>query len=178
MQAAILAALLAFDYPGKIGMAVSAQGKTCLYIDNASLAEGTRVSLVSVGPPQAVSEAEVLRKADSACRALPGSGSSRHRYAIRVTKGSIEPGQPMFAVAGFRGPFEKRGGLVSADLEGDGTREFFRSCASSEGLHLTVWSGAPLSGTLRWHDYYYAGYDLEANCTPREVRGPSRLRLR
>lgn len=172
IQAAILAALLAFDYSGRIGVAVASPGNACLYIDNGSLAPGTRVSLVSIGAPQAVSEAEVLRKADAACRALPGNESDRHRYAIRVTKGNLEPGQPIFAVVGFRGRFEKRGGLLSADLDGDGTREFFRSCASAEGLHLTVWSGAPLSGTLKWHDYYYAGYDLEANCTPREVAAP------
>ncbi len=172
----ILALLVAFNYAGGIGIAVVARGNACLHIDNAS--PGTRVSLVSIGPPQAVSEAEVVGKASSACPALPGSASDRHRYAIRVTKGNVEPAQPMFAIAGFTGRFETRGGTVAADLDGDGKREFFRSCASAEGLHLTVWSGAPLSGTPKWHDYYYAGYDLEANCTPEETTAPSRSRLR
>ena len=54
----------------------------------------------------------------------------------------------------------------SRDLDYDGTPERFRSCASAEGLHLTVWTGE----LRRWHRYHYLGYDTEANCTPAETR--------
>jgi hypothetical protein len=55
-------------------------------------------------------------------------------------------------------------GKVQVDLDGDGRREFFRDCTSNEGIHLTVWSGKPLSGKRRWHFYYYLGYDVVPSC--------------
>jgi hypothetical protein len=65
--------------------------------------------------------------------------------------------------------------LVRADVDGDGLLELVRSCASSEGLHLTLWTVrrpgvVPDSGeTPRWHDYHPLGYDVEPNCTARET---------
>jgi hypothetical protein len=50
------------------------------------------------------------------------------------------------------------------DIDNDGTPESYRTCASSEGLHLTVWAGEPLRSRRVWHHYYYLGYDLEPNC--------------
>jgi hypothetical protein len=50
---------------------------------------------------------------------------------------------------------------VRADLDGDGIVESFRACLSSEGLHLTVWSGLPLEGERRWHRYHYLGFELD-----------------
>jgi hypothetical protein len=64
---------------------------------------------------------------------------------------------------------------VRADLDGDGHLELVRSCASSEGLHLTLWTVtrpgvAPDSGeTPRWHAYFPLGYDVEPDCTARET---------
>jgi hypothetical protein len=50
------------------------------------------------------------------------------------------------------------------DLNGDGRAEGFRSCASGEGLHLTVWHGEPLTTSRLWHGYFHLGYDTEADC--------------
>jgi hypothetical protein len=64
-------------------------------------------------------------------------------------------------------------GLAAAgampDLNGDGTAEGFRSCASGEGLHLTVWYGEPLTTSRLWHGYYYLGYDSEADCDAKDL---------
>jgi hypothetical protein len=54
------------------------------------------------------------------------------------------------------------------DLDGDGVSEGFRSCASAEGLHLTVWSDGPLAGLRLWHAYVYLGYDVEPDCEAKE----------
>jgi hypothetical protein len=67
--------------------------------------------------------------------------------------------------------FEVIGGVAAADLDGDGQREFIRSCTSAEGVHLNVWSGAPVSGPRRWHAYHYVGYDMVPSCTPGEIGG-------
>jgi len=62
------------------------------------------------------------------------------------------------------------GDVVQAELDGVEPAETFRACASTEGAHLTIWSGAPLVGQRRWHAYYYAGYDTETDCTPGDFR--------
>ena len=55
------------------------------------------------------------------------------------------------------------------DLNGDGRAEGFRSCASGEGLHLTVWYGEPLTTSRLWHGYFYLGYDTEADCDAKDL---------
>ena len=62
---------------------------------------------------------------------------------------------------------------MSADLDGDGRLESFHSCSSHEGIHLTIWTGAPPEGERRWHRYVHLDMDLEPSCTEAESR-PSR----
>ena len=57
---------------------------------------------------------------------------------------------------------------VRLDLDGNGTPEGFRTCASGEGLHMTVWYGDPLSTARLWHGYFYLGYDTEADCATQD----------
>src|SRR5262245_35213730 len=54
------------------------------------------------------------------------------------------------------------------DLDGNGTPEGFRSCASGEGLHLTVWYAEPLTTARLWHGYVYLGYDTESDCDEKD----------
>ena len=122
-----------------------------------------------VQAPQSIAEAEVLRPADSACLNPDESDHDLHRYEIRMRKGSLEPSALAIAVFASSRPFVKHGDSVNADVDGDGVPESFRSCASSDGLHLTVWSGKPLEGRRRWHQYYYLGYDVEADCTAKDI---------
>jgi hypothetical protein len=55
---------------------------------------------------------------------------------------------------------------IAADIDRDGAPEVFKACTSSEGVHLTIWSGAE----RRWHAYHYLGYDVEPSCTEGETR--------
>jgi len=55
------------------------------------------------------------------------------------------------------------------DLDGDGRFESFMSCTSSEGVHLTVWSGPVNDGTRLWHRYVYLGSDTEPTCSAAEM---------
>jgi hypothetical protein len=61
-------------------------------------------------------------------------------------------------------------GLARGDLDGDGRREYFRQCTSGEGIHLSVWTGKPLTGRRRWQAYFYLGYDVESTCTTRDTK--------
>ncbi|OGR10171.1 MAG: hypothetical protein A2341_06045 [Deltaproteobacteria bacterium RIFOXYB12_FULL_58_9] len=59
-------------------------------------------------------------------------------------------------------------GVTGVDLDGDGVHEVFASCATGEGLHLTVWSGPVAASKRLWHSYYYLGYDTEPTCSEAE----------
>jgi hypothetical protein len=62
------------------------------------------------------------------------------------------------------------GGAVSLDVGKQYPNVRVRTCTSSEGLHLTLWSGQPLKGRRLWHAYYYLGYDVEPSCRPEDYR--------
>lgn len=60
-------------------------------------------------------------------------------------------------------------GYLEIDLIGGGTPETLRACTSQEGIHFTVWEGAPLRGKLLHHEYQPLGIDLVPECTPAEM---------
>jgi hypothetical protein len=154
----------------RLGVAVQKSGTFCLYTHNADLASGSPLILVLLSPPQSTTKAEVVRPAPPNCSSIDTSDPDLKSYEIRSTGEAPLPATPSIAVSGFSGRFQTRGKHVTADINQDGQPEFFRSCASSDGLHLTVWSGKPLRGKRRWHQYCYLGYDVEPNCTPAETR--------
>lgn len=158
-----------FSYPTQIGIVVKKSAQTCLAITNPALSPGSSLDAVSAEPPQTIAKVEVQAKAPDACKDMTAAEVLGELYAVRIVKGDLPSSTPAFAIYGYSGQFEKSGGSVAADLNSDGKKEYFRSCASTEGLHLTVWVGKPLDGTRKWHEYYYLGYDTEADCTPLDV---------
>ena len=52
-----------------------------------------------------------------------------------------------------------------------GYMESYRTCTSSEGLHLTAWSGEQLRSWRLWRYYYYLGYDTEPTCKEADYAG-------
>ena len=71
-----------------------------------------------------------------------------------------------FAVRARPEEFRRVDGHVEVDLDRDGVAERFFTCASYEGVHLTVWSGEPMNSEERWHRYYYVPYSTEPTCFP------------
>ena len=113
-------------------------------------------------------EARITGRAGKSCVSVDTSDATikaLNLYELRA----VELREPAFAIYQFAGTFTKKDNLISADLDGDGQAEFFRACTSSEGVHFTIWSGRPLEGRLRWHQYYYLGYDVEPDCTDKDV---------
>jgi hypothetical protein len=164
----------AFDYRNNVGIAVATPDRSCLDI-RTTLAAGQRIQFVSSAAPQTIGELEITRQSDKTCAErdknktdLNDSGISH--YEIRVVRGSVEKSVPAFALANFRGTLTVTPLGVTGDLDGNGNAEFFRSCTSSEGVHLTIWTGKPVEGKRRWHAYYYLGYDVDPNCTAAETK--------
>lgn len=159
-----------FTYRTDIGIALNTAGGPCVDMPNRSLDTGQRIRLVTTSLPQATSEAEVIRRIDQPCAPATQSEPGVAHYRIRVLRDSLETGAPAFAIANFNGAFTVSADGVTADLEGDGSPELFRACTSTEGVHLTVWTGTPPQGTRRWHRYFYLGYDVDPTCSEAETR--------
>jgi len=173
LTACELRELRPFTYRTDIGIAVNTPGGACLYMPNRSLDTGQRIRLVKTATPQSVAEAEVIRRVDRPCARITLTEPGVAHYRIRVLRDSLETGVPAFAIANFNGTLTPTADGVTADLEGDGRPELFRACTSTEGVHLTVWTGAPPQGTRRWHHYFYLGYDVDPTCSDAETRSDS-----
>ena len=152
-----------------LGVASLCSGRPCLAIRNSSLRPGRLLQIAGTLDPQDPQARQFSFTARVGARRAPPEGDLNF-YDVAIDG---VPMLPAIAIVGFRGKIQRAGDSLWADLYGDGQRAFFRSCASFEGIHFTVWTGRPLSGTLLWHQYFYLGYDVEPTCTAAEMPDPS-----
>jgi hypothetical protein len=161
-----------FDYESQVGV-VTAQdsGAHCLTVRAPSLRPGTQLTLADPSDSAAVIGAAVTGRVDSRCPNQVPNPDDRF-YAVRVDSPTAAlPGHVWFAFVLGDSVLAATARGVEGDIDGDGTREQLRVCTSSEGLHLTIWSGEPLVGPRRWHRYVYLGYDVEPSCVPKDYEG-------
>ncbi len=156
-----------FAYETDVGVVVADRGHHCLVIpaaiDSGSTLQVVAVSFAGSGEAPAAGHARVTGLETGTCGAIHAKPFDR-RYRVALPPGFAAWGTPLVALRNA-GPVTVEASALTGDLEGNGTPEYFRMCSSSEGLHLTIWSGEPLVGPRRWHFYYYLGYDVEPNCS-------------
>jgi hypothetical protein len=162
-----------FHYYSDLGIVTKQSDTICLTIKNSTLTPGTRVYLVAFTTPQIILETEVSQAHPVNCMKIDASDTVSGRYELRMIHGSSRFSVPAVAVVNPVHPISISRGSAGGDLDGDGRREYFRECTSSEGVHLSVWTGKPLVGRRRWHEYYSLGYDVEPDCTSKDT-GPSK----
>jgi hypothetical protein len=94
-----------------------------------------------------------------------------HSYDLASVPAEMPKLMPVIAIVGPPGGLSTVNGKVQADLDQNGKTETFRECGSDDGIHLTVWRGDPLSGTVVWHGYYYepGNPGTLPTCTPAEL---------
>jgi hypothetical protein len=156
----------AFDYSSQIGIVeFHPDDAACLTIQNASLKVGEAVRIIVMDEPQALETALVEKKLDKSCSRNPQVSPADAFYALRLPAKESVLKPVSIAVVRFAGELHLKDGFAQADLTANGSAHSFRSCTSTEGLHLTVWDSAP---SRKWHRYYYLGYDVEPNCTEKE----------
>ncbi|MFM9905701.1 MAG: hypothetical protein ACKVQJ_14150 [Pyrinomonadaceae bacterium] len=149
----------------KVGIVTNTnEGSACLEIANSKLKAGQAVRIVMLEKPQSVKSTTIITKLRKSCLQESTQGSSY--YSIRLSK-KLTPFVGI-AVVGPKVTVAK--GTASGDLNSDGKKDYFRTCTSTEGAHLTVWSGRPLSGRRIWHGYYYIGYDTEQTCKEKDYK--------
>jgi len=160
-----------FDYNYHIGIvSIGMDNQICFDIKNPNLHPGDYIKIISLDRPQSIAQATVIERIDKTCSKQDKNDESENHYKLKHLKGKIEPSAISIGVVNPEAQFIVRNGIVSGDLDGDGKKEYFRICASSEGLHLSVWSGKALTGKRQWHRYYYLGYDIEGDCTEKETK--------
>ena len=176
VAASTAAAGQGFDFNTRVSLAsIEAKG-ACTAFPDSNLSSGTPLAFVSVPVPGAKQSPTLLsgtlqrRLAGEDCSPDVGCyGCSFYRVAIAAPAG-LEG--PLFVIIAPPRLLRIRGRAVVGDLDGDGRAEEFRICTSMEGLHLTIWSGDPLKGKLRFHRYFPLHYDVEPTCTEADYAEP------
>lgn len=142
----------------------------CLAIADSGLAIGTVLAVVLTDEPQSVRRAQLGAPTDAAttCRALlPGRAAMNAKpgmFFYDVTGDSIDTDVMGIGIVSPDTTPAIVGGAAQADLDEDGVREVFSSCATSEGIRFNVWSDQANKGSPRWSGYYYLDYDTTPNC--------------
>lgn len=143
---------------------------SCLAIRNPNLTSRTLVSVVIAAEPQKVQQARIAEKTDSPemCTALtPGRAAINARpgmffYALEA--GSLGSTDMGFGIVAPSASPEVVNGLARVDLDLDGHKEVFSSCATTEGIKFAVWTEKAYEGEPRWSGYYFLDYETKPTC--------------
>lgn len=130
----------------RYGFAHVSDDVTCAALSGDALKEGAPVVVVS-GEDRGRQGA--VQRVLQSCEAFAAAGTPGPYYAIKFTS-PVQPGVL----------------LVST---GNTPRNEVTECSSTEGVHYNVWSGEARKSDRLWHGYWYAGYDLEPNCSEAEI---------
>lgn len=163
----------AVNYAPRIGVAVNTGQRTCVAIANASLTPDSLVTVVMPAIPQSFTQAQITGRSPSPCPVTKELDTTVSNYEIRLSQGTLPKLIPAIAVVGSPASFSMDNNMVKADLEQNGKAEMFRSCSGSDGIHLSVWPGTPLSGAPVWRGFYYepSNPGIGPACTPAEMAG-------
>ncbi len=133
------------------------------------------MTLVMPNVPQSFVLARIKAGSETACPIAKELDPTVSNYELNLPDGedSVPKLTPLIAVVGDPDGFLRTNVTVQADLDHDKGARMFRSCGSSGGINLTVWSGTPVSSSLLWHGFYYdpGGAAKSAPCTTRETAG-------
>ena len=143
---------------------------SCLAIRNADLARGTPVDVVILAEPQRVEQARVGERTDSPqrCQALiPGRAKVNAKpgmffYALEA--GDLGSRDMGIGIVEPPAHPQTVNGLARVDLDQDGRREIFSSCATTEGIKFAVWTEKAYRGEPRWSAYYYLDDETTPTC--------------
>ena len=163
-----LALQAAADGRFRIGLVDMRPSQPCLALTGAPLAKGSPIVIVTPGEPQQIVRATIVDQV-AGCDAMAKSDLPGPYYQVKTERALDELMGLGIAVAGTHQARIASGrARLALNARYPGVR--FRSCASSEGLHLTVWAGEPLVSERLWHAYWYLGYDVEPDCRPEDYR--------
>lgn len=150
--------------------AASPDGQICVAMPAPALTSGVTLTLIHPAERQAALVAVVVRPAP-ACEPLERALISGPYHLVQAaTPAVLESHGPWLAFSGSVVTRRLDSGELVVRLSPAYPNAQVRWCTSNEGLHLTVWTGTPLTSQRLWHQYYYLGYDVEPSCDERDTR--------
>jgi hypothetical protein len=147
--------------------------RLCFDAAELDLPSGAPVTVVHSAFPQFATVGRLGKRAKAPCFPPPRSSADSMQYIVDAPGDTIGPHGVPIVVLGKLPAARMRGDTVTLEVESGKEPWRFRTCASTEGVHATAWSGVPLASTRRWHAYYYLGYDVEPDCTDADFREDS-----
>jgi len=162
------------DYSRRVGIAVRTDARVCMAIGDNTLTPGNPVTLVLTVSPQRFLSAQISKSGIENCPITREAGLGITSYDLSVTPAADIPKlTPLVAVVGSP---ESNGFAIDnlnvvADLDQTRSQNTFRSCGENEGIRLTMWRGAPITGTRLWAGSYYEDGQPGSlpTCTPGEM---------
>jgi hypothetical protein len=146
------------DYSPRIGIAVRTDARACVAIKNAAVPLNSPITLVVPAAPQSFVDAQISGPSPSPCPMTQDAAPDMTSFEISLPKSLPIPKlMPLIAVVGTAASsgFTLQNAGVQADLGQNQSKDTFRACGANDGIHLTVWSGIPVTGTRLWSGYYY-----------------------
>jgi len=155
-----------------IGVASIGADHSCALIEGPAVPAGSELTIVFADVPQEVVEATITGPATScapvAGRPVPDPEAAQFSaYDLRLKGGSDPHGLGIVFVG--RIPAKRLSGVYELRASRVYQRVRVRSCASLEGIHLSIWSGTPRASRRLWHLYWYLGFDVEPTCEEDEA---------
>src|SRR5687768_11295085 len=144
--ACVVAASPAAQYAGApVGVAASHDGQICVAMPAPALTPGATLTLVQPTAPQSVLMATVVRPV-SRCERLERGLIAGPYYLLQPVDSSASESVGLWvALSATLGTRRMASGEIVVQLSAAYPNAQVRSCTSSEGLHLTVWAGTPLT---------------------------------
>lgn len=139
----------------------------CFAVRNPDISKNSSLIVVRLDNPNKIIFSKIIKKTSNKDECYP---LLEDRRAINIESGLI------FYTVSSEKPIELGIGILQRDnekalspnelldLNGDGRKETFSQCSTSEGIQFSVWDGVAYKSNLIWSDYYYLGYDTESNC--------------
>jgi hypothetical protein len=153
----------------RLGTAGAAGAQMCAALQADDARVGERVLVVDPNPPQRVRWATLELDATGTCAKWQAGADVPGRvFALRSAAVTDDTGFIGIVVRGATRVSLQHAKAVVQIAGKPALR--FRSCTSSEGLHLSAWPSAEPAGRPYWHAYAYLGYDVEPTCTDAEMR--------
>ena len=153
-----------------LGIAGGPGAQMCAVLQAADAHVGERVVVVDPSLPQRVLRATLEPDATGACATWQDAADLPGRAFVLRFAPAMDDDAGFIGIV-VRGA--KRIALRHANavvrVDGNTTLRF-RSCTSSEGVHLSAWPSNRLEGRPFWHAYAYLGYDVDPACSEAETR--------
>lgn len=151
----------------RIGIVNSDKVGPCLAIPNANLKAGQKIVVVVPDDTQVTFNAFVKEKLNKSCSSQIDIFQKTSFYRLDTVADDDLFG---FGLVGI--DVKTENGIITANIDGNSTPDYFRRCEGSESSLFTIWNGKPLVGKRIFEAGYYVPYDTEPSCKREDYERP------